>query len=355
MARWATAKSLLAPAARLIQSSSQSGGEVVRKGSVAFANFVCTFGDKGGLLDFSEIVIPAFTTDTLVRRYGSNHFHFYNVEVVELGDAGGDSILGISGHFVKNVQLTREQVFHPTGGLVKSKDSMESSPSSYFLLILNTHRLIYFAETAHAPDLKSFEATVSHFIKKVRSDRVNQSYRNAVGGITRRTLEERLPRPTLKVVPLSEPERISEYLARFSTIKTVRFRLIRPNHETDASEVVSAVRGRFGPLQPDRLDIIASRSDGLDKDEVTQAVEEATGTGNTNVDLSGEDLEGLRLRGNNEQFALTVDLDKPAKSDEGLRNQLYGKYTALLASGKIKIGAGLNGASDKLAKIAAML
>lgn len=327
----------------------------MRKNSVAFANFVCTFGDRGGLLDNSEIVLPAFLTDTMVRTYGDSDYHLYDVKLSKLDGTDVEPVLGISGHFVKNVVLAREQVFDATGGIVKSPNTMKSSPSAFFVLVLNTHRLMYLAETNFAPDLKSFEATMANFIKKVREDKINHDFKNEANKATKKSMQEALPRPIVKIVPLSEAERISDYISRFSTIKSLRLRLIRPNHETDASEVVNAVRTRFGSLEPDRLDIIASRSDGMDKVAVAQAVEEATVTGNTSIDLRGEDGQGGRLRGSNDEFALTVEVDKLAKNDDGLRVQLFELYKTMLASGKIKLGAGLNAASDKISHLATLL
>lgn len=320
-----------------------------------FANFVCTFGDKGGFLDFSDITLPAFFTDTFIRKYGSNNYHLYDVNLVKLDEVSGEPVLGISGRFVKNTILTREQIFDDETGIVKSHLSMPSSPSAYFLLILNTHRLIYLAETGHAPDVKSFEATMANFIKRVREARIAERYQRGANGTTKKALQDSLPRPSLRILPLAEQEKIADYIQRFSLIQSVRFRLIRPNHETDASEVVAAVRGRFGSLHPDKLDIIATSNVGLDKSEVAQAVQEAVETGNTDIQLKGEDQDKSRIRGSNDEFALTVDLPNPASDDAGRTKQLYELYSKLLALGKIKIGSRLGHVGEKIRTLASGL
>ena len=330
-------------------------GNVLRKGAVAFANFICTFGEAGAMLDNWDIVGPAFLTDTLVRKYGQNYFHFYEVKLVKLGEDSGVPVLAVCGHFVKNVNLTREQTFDKNGQLIKAPASMPSSPSAFFVLILNTHRLVYFAETAHAPDLKSFETTAANFIKRYRERKINEEYKASQAKVTKKALQEQLPRPTVTVVPLAERERITDFINRFETIKLVKFRLIKPNHETDASEVVSAVRETIGAMKPDHLDIIATNSAGLDISQVKQVVGEATEVGNTDIAIKGEDKDGVQIRGTNDEFALTVDLEKAESTDAGLRGQLYNMYQELVAAGKIKLGDGLGHVADKIKSIAAIL
>lgn len=311
----------------------------MKKGSVAFANFICTFGDKGGLLDQSNITMQAFLTDTLIRTYGNGRYHLYDAKIVEMGNADGTPILALRGHFVKNTILSREQLFDADAGLVASRQSMESSPSAFFLLILNTHRLVYYAETSHAPDLKSFEATMAHFIKRIREQQIETEYRSKNNKKTRVQLQRELPRPSVKITPLSETGKINDAIRSFAKIKSIRFRLIRPNHESDAAEVVGAVQGRFSPLQPDRLDILASRSDGLDISEVEEAVEETTQSGNTEILVTGEDIDGSRIKVSNNEFALTSDLVDAAKTDGKLGRQLFQLYSKFVAAGKIKINA----------------
>jgi len=327
----------------------------MRKGTVAFANFICTFGDAGGLLDNWDIVSAAFFNDTMIRKYGKNDFHLYDVKLEKFANDDSTPIVAICGRFVKNTILSREQTFDDDGSLIKSHAEIASSPSAFFVLVLNTHRLVYFAETSFSPDLKSFEATMANFIKKVREKKINEQYDDARKEITKKALRERLPRPTLNIVPLAEKEKLSDFVNRFKTINTVKFRLIKPNHESDASKVVSAVRERFGPLEPDYLDITASSSDGLDKPEVQQVVEEAGETGNTNIVLKGEGVDGEKLRGTADEFALTTELYSPAKSDAGLSLQLLTRYRSFVKSGKIKIGEGMDHAAEIVRSIAAAL
>lgn len=327
----------------------------MRKGTVAFANFICTFGDRGGLLENWRLVLPAFTTDTFIRKYGNTSYHYFNVEVVPLDNADGTPVIAIAGHFVKNTILSREQIFDPSTGLIRDAQSMKSAPSAFFVLVLNTHRLVYLAETGHAPDLKAFEATAAHFIKRVREKWINDNAKKRVRGESKSDLGKAIPRPTVQVLPLSERDRIEEYIKRFASIRRVQFKLIKPNDETDASEVVASVRSRLGKLKPTQLDINIRNSDGLDRDEAIQVVAETAETGNTDIRLSGEDKEGSHIEGSNDQFALTTELEKPEKTEPGLRAQLYGLYKSFVAAGKITVGQPVSDLKSKLIEIASLL
>jgi hypothetical protein len=150
----------------------------MRQYVATFANFVCKFGEEKALLDYAkEIVLPAFFDDTYIRSYGKKaQFFFYEVQQVVLNEDKDNPILGIAGRFIKNTYLAREQIFDPEKGIVADAASIQSSPSASFLLILNNHRLVYFPETAHAPDLITFRATALDFIKRKHKAFVGRLY-----------------------------------------------------------------------------------------------------------------------------------------------------------------------------------
>ena len=319
---------------------------------VSFANFVCTFGDSGGMIDNWNIVGPAFLNDTFIRRYGANEFYFYKTKIVNFENGDGPPMLAVCGRFVRNLKLIREQTVDVQGNLVKSPAYIPSSPSAYFVLMLNTHRLIYFAETTHAPDLKSFEATVANFIKKVRARNIDNLLGDENVKYTKAKLNKKFPRPSVKVVPLSEREKIGEFIDRFSKVSVVKVKLIKPNHELDASETVNAVRATFGDMDPTQLEITARNPEGLEVSEVKKVVSEAVVTGNTDVLLRGEDREGVRLNGSNNHFALSTELDEIPDNDKGLRKTLFREYRRMVNQGKIKLGVAFNHTSEVLKSIA---
>jgi hypothetical protein len=77
---------------------------------VEVANFICRFGDDKVLLDLlEEVVLPAFNSNER-RSYGTTSYFFHQVKLVEIKSANLP-IWCITGRFIKNTVLQREQIF----------------------------------------------------------------------------------------------------------------------------------------------------------------------------------------------------------------------------------------------------
>jgi len=315
----------------------------VRQHDLSFANFILRFGPEEVLLDYAEeIVLPAFLAEGNVRKYGETEFRLFDVELAEVGREDDDPILALSGHFIKDTVLRRQQIFRRGQGLIEDVAEIESAPSAFFVLILNNHRLLYFAETVAAPTLDNFRSTIEYFLRqrwhayvRAQLERENVTRRGAER-LTLATMRRRIPTPVLAIVPVAGEDAIAEVVQRFGIIKQVRFKLVEPNDELDASETVAAVERTFRPLEPDRLEVIASQPKGLNKVETTRAIVEASEGHNTEIAIDGEDPEGLRMKADNEQFALSVPIEDPAAEDRGLREQLVAAYQRLVDEGKVR-------------------
>tara|TARA_A100001015_G_C14879019_1_gene667581 strand:- start:114 stop:1109 length:996 start_codon:yes stop_codon:yes gene_type:complete len=314
----------------------------MRQHVATFANFVCRFGGEKVMLDYiDEIVIPAFVDDKMIRSYGRTHFFFYETKLVVLDDNPEQPVMGISGRFIKNTQLTREQIFDREKGLVQDEASMPSAPSAFFILVLDTHRLIYFPETAHAPDLSAFRSTALSFIRKKHSDFINRRYvelRKSENKVTKKQLNIDHPSPTLEVVPISGDDEISEFVRRYGVLKKIEMRLIEPNDEIDGKELFDDIRSYLGPLNPDTTKLEIRNSDGLDIDEAVPKIKEATETANQEVKLSGTDQDGNRLTGDNHSFKVGAPIETIPPTRKGLTDKLYSTFQSLKTSGVIKVG-----------------
>ncbi len=313
----------------------------MRKHSATFANFICRFGDEKVLLDYAEeIVIPAFTRDTYVRSYGQRtHYHFFEVELVNLSHDEESPVLALAGRFIKDTELTRHQIFDVKQGLIKDEQHMRSAPSIFFILILNNHRLIYFPETPHAPDLNAFKTTAEQFLRRRHKEFINQLYaamRETGEKITKKALFETHPAPTLEVIPLTGADDVAQFVKRYETLKRIDFRLVQPNDDIDAGEILGQVRAFGQELNADRTKLTTANSEGLDIDASIEAVTAATETGNQEVKLSGVDQEGNTLSGNNEKFQVSAPVDIIPPTRSGLIERLYGIYESLIGSGTIR-------------------
>lgn len=331
----------------------------MRQHELSFANFILRFGPSDVLMSYvEEIVLPAFQNTDRIRKHGDTEFRFYNTRLQKLGTHDGQPIVAITGHFVKDTMLRRQQIFRPDRGLVASEAQIESAPSAFFVLILNNHRLLYFAETSGAPSLESFGATAQALLREEWAKFIRERLRHE--NVTRRGVErlklmdmkKRLPPPVLRVLRVAGEDAIEETIARFGKITQVRIKLIQPNDENDASEMIDSVEKTFRPSNPSRLEIVASQPSGLIPEEVSEAVIDASHNQNTEVIVSGLDQEGLTLKADNDEFALSTDISDPPLDDGELAEAAYRVYQDLVAAGKIKSLAVLRHLAEKIERIA---
>lgn len=331
----------------------------MRQHTAAFANFICRFGDDKVLLDYAEqIVIPAFTKDTYVRSYGKrSHYHFYDVDLLNMAKDGETPVLVLAGQFIKETELTRHQIFDEKRGLIKDEQSMRSAPSAFFVLILNNHRLIYFPEMPHAPDLNAFRVTAESFLHKRHEEFVAELYKNSREDAhppTKKSLFEIHPRPTLEVVHLTGAAGIAQFLRRFEKLRSINFHLVKPNDDINAGEILGQVRELSDALKSTNTKLTASSPDGLDIDAAIEAVTEATASGNQHVSVSGVDTDGNALSGNNEKFKLSAEIDNIPPTKKGLIGRLLDKFTQLSTDGAINApSASVN--SSKLTDLTKLL
>lgn len=324
----------------------------MRQKNATFANFICRFGENKVLLDYlEEIVIPAFTKDTYVRSYGKKtHYHFYEVGLVNLSNDKNNPVLALAGRFIKNTELTRHQIFDTKEGLIKSERHMRSAPSVFFVLILNNHRLIYFPEMPNAPDLKAFKATAEQFLRFRHKEYIDQLYDRSLGEgekVTKKALYEKHPNPTLEVIALTGADDVAQFIERFELLRRIDFRLVLPNDDIDAGEILDQVRELGQGLNADRTNVTTANSEGLDIGASIEAVTEATKTGNQDVRLSGKDRNGNALSGNNEKFQISAPIDEIPPTRSGLIDRLYRIYCELSDSGAIR-GPGVGRSMERI-------
>jgi len=150
--------------------------------------------------------------------------------------------------------------------------------------------------------------------------------------------------PVLEVVRVAGKDAITDSIGRFGKITQLRFKLIEPNDETDAAEAVSALESSLRPTEPTRLEVVVSGPKGLNKAEVERAVGEVSEGQNTEIVVDGEDKEGLKMKADNNEFALSLPIEDAPKEDPELADALFKEYEKLAGEAKVK---GLN-AIDKV-------
>lgn len=305
----------------------------MKKHTAVFANFVLHFGTRHVLADgFEQIVLPAFTDEKLVRTYGDSRYHFFNVKLLNSAGPGEEPIGALAGHFIQTTELRREQVYDDILGIVSDEASMESSPSAFFVLIINNHRLIYFPETANSPDFNKFKATCYSFVRSKYEVWVDAAYRSRLNGkdkITKKSIRELFGPPALEILPLSGDGDIRQFIGQYKVLKKIEFRLIRPNDDLQAGEIFEDLRELLEGMNSTNAKIIASNPDGLDKEKSIEAISEAAAGENQEILLHGLNDEGNKLDGNNENMQLKVEISNPPTEDENLAKKLFSVFSHL--------------------------
>ena len=284
-------------------------------GTVSFVNLICRFGDKFVLLDFAnEIVLPAFMDSKLERKYGGTTYVFYGVYLIEIPgkEEANVPLLVVYGRLIKDTLLTREQTYTPEGGLERVPGSLQSSPSSFFALILNNHKLIYAPETHQAPGLGAFQATLQSFLGIKYREYINTLFRdlrNGENARSRKQLYQEIPYPVVEVVPLASKESIKDFLRTFDKIKYLGFKVLPTNQEWQMGPTFEAIRQMRKSLQARDTKLSHRNPAGLDKETVAKQIDEAAATGNAEVELKGLTPEGDTVTGNNQDFSLKVSAE----------------------------------------------
>lgn len=305
---------------------------------LSFANLSVTFGKKE-LLDYKEIVTAAFLVDTHIRKYGRTRYHFYETELI-LADPDDPLSLVISGRFVKDTVLQREQVLHDKE-LVQDKQSLRSSPSAFFVFFLADHRLAFLPETSHAPTLDNFAATIERFIKDEFASFIEKVYRTQKEldpkYSRRRAFQDHVP-PSVSLVPLTSRDSVEVFLNRFEIINNLTVHVIKRNQDVDGGNIFERLYEKANPLEPTSAKFVVNGGkDGLVIDKTKEMVIDATASGYEQATVTGADSHGATLKGSNEDFNLKVDIDVDHTTAAQKTALIFDAYQDQKRAGNIKV------------------
>lgn len=282
----------------------------MRAGTGTLLNFTLKFGEKN-LNDYLEdIVRPAFLNKNIRRVGKKTRFLFLNVEEHDFGLPGVTDV-AIIGRFVKDTVLESTQVLQ-NNELVDQVNELRSSPSATFALFLNDHRLLYFADTPHAPTYSSFKSTVFSFLKKERKRFINEEYdrfKNRQGDrVTKKNLEDLVPIPTLNILPIPNQETAAKFVNNFETLQTLTFKVLEGNDEAQASQWFQDMKSVGDDLNGDGTARFNNK-DGLHKGPSIDLVAGASENGITKIKATGKGSDGERLVKTTEDLTVEVELN----------------------------------------------
>ena len=217
------------------------------------ANFVFKIGEKELLDAFNDWFYPTVTDGCYIdgRSYSETQkLFFHETEILIHGDEEPVLI----GKLVKHQKLSSDQYFKD-GKLIPDNKTLDTHPSSFFVLTLSNHKLLWVEETKRAPKVSDFQQIVKSQIMNKRREyiheQVNQrkkelyiefgksNFRNDKEGkkefdrkldqfkqvLSRETL------PHVEVTPLADQGLLNDRLKNIQVIKSIKIKFLQTNNE----------------------------------------------------------------------------------------------------------------------------
>jgi hypothetical protein len=253
----------------------------------------------------------------------------------------------IAGRIVKLTTVQRQRIFDRNrGGLIDEPITLESSPASFFVLVLDGHKLLYVKEEAESPGIEAFGNTAARFLSDSYDEYIDDQFRtlNAVRTkgqprITKKSLQEETPPPVLHVVEISTRQNLTDFLESFGKSKRAKMQLFPTNDEADNDPFIAELRRRQAAINAKITTFLQSNPDGMDSKEVIEQFA-MTVDGNAKVEFSGVDHDDHQLSGNNQRFKLKIGLnvDSLGQDVSSEAKELVEVYHGLVEAGDVVPG-----------------
>lgn len=237
-----------------------------------------------------------------------------------MDDIDGQKDYTISGRFVVDKHLTRQQIYE-NGDLIENIAALKTAPTSLFVLNLRNHKLMFAKEFSGAPGISAFRTTVQRLFNDRRNTYIREVYENLKEqydlGIlnsltTLKSLQESISGAHIEIISLSGQRNLQGFLRKFDTLKEIRVDVIKTNAELDNSELFEDFRTLKSEVGAQRATMVLANSEGMDKNYASKHVLPAI-TGNIKVSLAGNGTDGKTLRGNEDDFKVTVAMELPVQ------------------------------------------
>jgi hypothetical protein len=280
------------------------------------------------MLDFfDDIVFPAFCRprETDPQRKANCFILDPRITEIKSGDIGS---LALTGLFVKDSKLEREEIVDRTGKLIEAPEEMSSASSAVFILLLGSHRLLYMKRQSYAPEMQHF---ASFLRKQFKSSHADYTAR----------LNQELPPPKLEVIPIASTGSVADLLNRYSVIKSLTIKLVPTNNEIDNTDLFKPLRHAEEDTRSKKSSVtfVGDKENGLDKNGCARQIEPATKQGNATVIFVGKNLTGAELTMTNEECKMRVPLDELIAKQplQQVATQLYKTFQELVNDRQITV------------------
>ncbi len=328
--------------------------------NLELANFICTAADDKKLLDFFEERIWPLFDKSVSRSSGETYeYHFLGVKA---GTIGGEAC--ISGRLIQRMKLRARQRVSRDGKITPSEDTLESDPSSLFVLRLYDHKLLVIPEQPRSPKTGTFRWIFGKLLDDDYSEKFRELRRAFLKELGRERLSQELelefrylmdanyPKITFHLTTIGDKESASELLKKFDIVQSVTITARTTNNEDyeldeEMLRKQKKVLEQLGGTSSDL--VVRNASDGLKKEKVKTLVNAAVESGgNTAFKVRGKGPAGEKI--NKSESDAQVKVSIPVASGEADRTILekaLAKFDTIVASGVVKLAEVVNGAQEK--------
>ncbi|WP_217267769.1 MULTISPECIES: DUF4747 family protein [Halomonadaceae] len=171
--------------------------------------------------------------------------------------------------------------------------------------------------------------------------------------VTKKSLLIKYPPPDLRVTPLSDKESLRSFVNRLQHIDKLTIKLLPTNkEEIDNDDFWVDLGRRREEMNSSSAKVdFSNTKEGLNGDKVYEQAKSASSFGNSELKFKGYDAQGDTIRGSNEDFSLTVEMDSLPRSAELAGKQKYLQFLSLVGDGVISLPKVHEGVIQKLKAI----
>ena len=161
--------------------------------------------------------------------------------------------------------------------------------------------------------------------------------------ITKKSLREETPAPKLRVTTLTDAQTLEDFINSFEKINNVTVKLLPTNQEEiDNDSFWDAVNSASESTGSNNTTMrFSNNSQGLNAEPVLEQLTSATKLANSAINIKGYDDGGEYLKGDNNTFILTSEIEELATDTIEAATQAYAKFEELVNLRKISLPAEL--------------
>ena len=317
------------------------------KNVMEIANLMCKFGEID-LLDFFDTWFYPTIQDGQLKGRSNSETMYYKFIDLELLYVGDDNAPVLTGRLVKNLKIKAQQQLNEDT-LEPSDDTMLSAPSSFFVLLLANHKLLWIKETSRAPQLSEFKNCLFRFLTDFRRSYLKERFNEEKAKLNLKRLKsdlrekinrqiyQEIPSLQLEVTLLSSSGVIKQNFDSYKLVRSIKIKPLTTNSEQGGllNRLLNNISNEHSRINSSNTTMKFSNNEGLNKTESSNLLNSAS-DGNYHYELEARNEDDVDIKVTQNDLAIkpTVEFDR-SKTNQVNADEMFNKYSNLLETGQI--------------------